>query len=474
MKKLLSILLAVAIVLGLCACGESGGTEEPVDNQLKVGYNRQDIMPDGNVPLGGYGQTQTRISKNFIDYLYATCLAFQQGEETVLVFAMDLIGCYGSWANSVRDAISQETGIAYEKILVSASHTHSAPDMNSSDPSISEYKRVVTRQMVKAAKLAIEDLAPATLSGVKTNTDGLNFVREYILEDGRKGTGATFIASGTPVAHMEDNDPEMLLIKADREGEKKDILMMNWQVHPVVTGGMKKYDISADFIASVRDEMEMATGMNFIYFTGAAGNQNPDSEIADEVSKSSGKMKTTKEQLGKALANTALEALENLKPIEGDGVHANHTMFSLPHNHEDEDKAAVARQAVDIWAAEGHAAADKFAVENGFHTIYHANAVLGRGSRPANGEIELAAIRTGGVGFVFAPYEMYASSGRYIKDNAPDEFTLVVSCANAGEGYFATMESYDVGTYGSTTSKYARGCAEASAEKLVSMLTEIK
>ena len=149
-------------------------------------------------------------------------------------------------------------------------------------------------------------------------------------------------------------------------------------------------------------------------------------------------------------------------------------MFELPHNHEDEDRALEARQAVDIWESEGHAAADKFAVEHGFHTIYHASSILYRSSRPATGTIELDVLRVGGVGFAFAPYEMYASSGRYIKDNAPNEFTLVLSCANESNGYFATMESYDVGTYGSTTSKFARGCAEASAEKLVAMLKEIQ
>lgn len=29
----------------------------------------------------------------------------------------------------------------------------------------------------------------------------------------------------------------MLLVKIDREGDKKDILLMNWQAHPCKTGG---------------------------------------------------------------------------------------------------------------------------------------------------------------------------------------------------------------------------------------------
>ena len=139
MKKLLSMLLILSLVLGLCACGAaSDNTAEtaPAESQLLVGYGREKIMPETDVPLGGYGQTDTRISKQYIDYLYATCIAFKAGDETVLLFSMDLIGCYGNWVKNVREAVSQSLNIPGEKILFTASHTHSAPDMNSPDERI--------------------------------------------------------------------------------------------------------------------------------------------------------------------------------------------------------------------------------------------------------------------------------------------------------------------------------------------------
>lgn len=471
MRKALSFILILTLVLGLCACGSSGESES---SQLLVGYSRENILPSDSVPLAGYGQTQNRMSTQYIDYLYATCVAFTEGDETVLIFALDQIRCSPAWTSAARDAISQETGVPMDHIFMSASHTHSGPDVGSSDPAIKTYQGKWVRCLTKAAKNAIADQAPATLYGTKTETENLNFVREYILDDGRKGAGATFVASGTPVAHLEEGDPEMVLVKAEREGDKKDILLMNWQAHPCTTGSMKSLDLSADFIASVRDEIEFTHDMHFIYFTGAAGNQNTDSEIPGEKSAAVSSGEATKEALGKALAEVATAALPNLQPIEGSGVRSTQIRFEYAYNHADEDKVLVARQAVDIWKAEGHAAADKFAVENGMHTIYHASSIVNRISRPATGDMELDAVRIGGMGFAFAPYEMYASSGRYIKDNSPYAFTMVLSCANEAHGYFATMESYDVGTYGSTTASFARGCAEASAEKLVELLKSVQ
>ena len=83
MKKIISILLIIVLVLGLCACGNSGKDE---GTSLEVGYAKERIMPDQPVPLGGYGKSDRRITDNFLDYLYATCIAFKWGDEVILWF----------------------------------------------------------------------------------------------------------------------------------------------------------------------------------------------------------------------------------------------------------------------------------------------------------------------------------------------------------------------------------------------------
>ena len=70
MKKMISLLLVMVLVLGLCACGTS---QEESAAGLQVGYGREKIMPDAPVPLDGYGQNQLRVTDQVLDFLYATC-----------------------------------------------------------------------------------------------------------------------------------------------------------------------------------------------------------------------------------------------------------------------------------------------------------------------------------------------------------------------------------------------------------------
>ena len=54
MKKLISLVLSLVLVLGLCACGESSG-EEKVPEGLQIGYGRESMMPVGGINLSGSG-----------------------------------------------------------------------------------------------------------------------------------------------------------------------------------------------------------------------------------------------------------------------------------------------------------------------------------------------------------------------------------------------------------------------------------
>ena len=91
MKKLLSILLAVAIVFGLCACAGSGseGKDETKLEGLCAGYSRIDVTPSFSVGLGGYSNAETRRSEGVVSKIYVTCIAFSEGEETVLLYTVD-------------------------------------------------------------------------------------------------------------------------------------------------------------------------------------------------------------------------------------------------------------------------------------------------------------------------------------------------------------------------------------------------
>ena len=154
MKRLIALVLTLVIVLGLCACGNS---QDEKAAGLMVGYAREKIHPEWSVPLAGYGQTEKRMSQNTLDYLYATCVAFKEGDTIILMFSQDLIRSTVAWVKEVRFQLSSKLDIPEENIMVSATHTHSAPDTTKDIPSIQSYRTLYVQQMVKAGEKAVAD-----------------------------------------------------------------------------------------------------------------------------------------------------------------------------------------------------------------------------------------------------------------------------------------------------------------------------
>ena len=465
MKRLISLVLTVVIVFGLCACSDSGTSNG--DSGLQVGYARENIHPKESVPLGGYGQTSKRMSENTLDYLMGTCVAFKEGDTTILLFSQDLLLSVAGWTKDLRTQINQKLGIPEAHIMICSTHTHSGPDTNSSNPSIANYRTMYMEQMVKAAEKAVADLAPATLYGTRIDAP-INFIRHYTMKDGSiAGPNFGDWSSGI-TGHVREPDVDMQLIKIDREGDKKDIVMANWQCHSTMTGGVSKPDLSADYIGAFREKLEAETDMEFIYFLGASGDITPSSAWTKDDHD------MNYQQVGQALTDYALEALKNLKPIEGAGIKASQMIFEGAVNHDDEHLGVEARKVKDVYDTIGKDEATALAHTLGISSVYHANAILARASRPATTTTEINTIRIGGLGFVAAPIEMFSDHGMYIKENSPFAFTVVATCANEYRNYIPTADAYDYGCYESYTSTFAKGVGEDLAEQFTEMLKALQ
>ena len=468
MKKLLAVLLSVVLLLSVVGCGkaEPEETEAPAPG-LQVGYGREDITPQSSVPMGGYGKSSARMSEGVAYPLYATCIAFRHGEDTVLLYTQDLIN--SQWTGVVRPMISSATGIPQDRIMICATHTHHTPDQGSKEGSIQSYQKLYITGMVKAAQLALDDLAPAELYLGETKTEGLNFVRHYLLSDGTYG-GDNFgdFKANTIVGHATVGDPQMVVLRVDR-GEKKGITLVNWQAHPCKTeGGSANRLISPDFITSFRTYYENKSGMHFAYFTGAAGNQNLSTRIQTESNH------LDFWQLGEKLADIAMETAQGAEKLEGDGIRTTIENREFAMNHANEDKLTQALEVVAYWQGVSTTEANVLARQYGFSSVYEASAVRSRVNRPATGSYEINAMNICGFSLVTAPYEMFSNSALYIKENSPFENTMVFSCANGSNGYFPTEEAYVYRSYEGTTARFAQGCAEDSAQALVALLEKVK
>ena len=471
MKKILCLSLFLVMVLGLCACGKSGKAETvPKPDQLMVGYGRVDITPEYPVSLAG--SASDRLSTDILDPLYMTCIAIKKAEQTYLVVTIDLVGTYEAYANAVRSAMATATGIPEDQIILNATHTHSSVSASSGEKEgIAQYQMQLVEWGAAAATEAVDDLSPAEVWYGSTMAEGMAWVRHYTLNNGTYA-GANFgdFNSGAITGHAQDADTEMQLIRFERPAkDKKDVVLMNFPAHATMNGSGT--EISADFPGPARKYVAETTNTLVAYFIAAAGNQVPSSRIASENFSSDYNI------YGEELGHIAVNALNNMTKLDSSEVKFSQKTFVGQSNKEDMHLLPEALVVESIWAqvgGRGTEAGRKAAKEHGFSSVYEVTAILNRAKFAETRSIELKALAIGDVSMIFAPYEMFGSNGRQIKDASPYGMTFIVTCSHGHAGYLPDKLGVDIRCYEAQITKFTPGTAEILVQEYVNMLTELK
>ena len=285
MKRIFCFCVAALMLLGLVACGQGSGNGEDQGASgggvFMAGFGMVDITPKDAVPLGSYGDAASRISTGMYSYLEARAVVVKDENGDMLVFIVgDVSWCPGALGALIKSELSKELGIPETHIILSGTHTHASVETTLTEmPSVVAFNKRYVEGMKKAAHMAVEDLKPAQAYQGSIQTEGLNFVRRYFMDDG-SFTGDGVRGTGTKVvSHETEADGELQLLKFVREGGK-DILIANFQCHPHMEG--KTTNISAQVVGTFRDAVEQDMGVHCLYWQGAAGNLNSASRISEE------------------------------------------------------------------------------------------------------------------------------------------------------------------------------------------------
>lgn len=421
MKKLLALALAMLILASAIACNDTqtpaattpaattpapttppSTPDEPAE--LSAGFGRVDITPAHT--LSGLLQKEIETSSgtfaNFVaNNIYATTVAISDGETTILLITLDLRSMRQELYQRVVDAVTDETDIPQEQILIHTVHNHSAPELNilvgvEDMATLEKYEELIIEKIPESAMAAMEDLAPATMSIGRSETDRISFIRRYLLADGqwtsqvRDKTGKL----NTAVAHEGELDEELQTLKLDREGAK-DILMVNWQCHPAETSPYGS--INADWIHYAREAVEEKQDAYFAFFQGTSGNINTSTYILSEKKIQETGVEKLK-IIGAELAVAVDESLKDMEEIESGYIKIK------------------------------------------FDEIHFKNS-------EQEGEVKLFIASIGDFALASNPFEMFCEQGKYVKDNSPAKMTFVVGLSNGYAGYLPPEEYYDHGGY---------------------------
>ena len=447
--------------------------------ELKVGFGRVDITPDHFGPMGGFGNDNHRICTEVWDHLYGTCIAItDEADETMLLITMDILHTNKDQTAQCREAITAATGVPGNRIMTAATHNHSGPSINGdSDFTEKYYIPFLAQQMAKAAVEAMEDRHEAKIFIGQRQTNRLTFIRHYVTADDKLYHGPW--QPTEPVKHDGEADQQLQLIRFVRE-DVPDIIMVNWQAHLTIVGG-NDWDtmMSADYVGVMRLEVEDRTGCHFAFFQGACGNQGPTSSIRYEspLPRMMHKWALRYVHCGMLMAAEVMEGLKFMRPVKGGPIRSKQMLYPAPVDHSQdylgEGAKIICEQYYKLDDPEERKALLK---KYGLSSRLHAGNVYSRYVAGKYVEMEINALSAGDISFATAPYEMFSSNGRYIKQNSPFEMTFVMGYCNGSFSYLADKAAFRHGDscYEVYSRRYEEGTAEAIVATHVDMLKELR
>lgn len=434
------------------------------EKKLLAGYGRVAVTPDFPVHIAGYGDDEVRMSKGVLDDLYITCIAVTDGDDTVLMYTVDMLSLAEWAANKIRQVVSPVTGIPGEYIFCGATHSHSSPLLYGQQEPTVRFRENFMNKAIEAAQIALADRAPAEMLTATKALKNMNFIRHYEMEDGTYSGSAFGDHSLKIVRHATETDPRLVLIKFARE-EKPSIVMMNWQAHNDNAKAAGYYNLTSSYVGRVRAKFEKDTDMHFAFFMGASGNQNCNSRIPEEHHG------LEWVEYGERMAEYAMETMADLKPVTGSGIKVKRVIYVADVDHSWDHMLEQAKEVFNTWKTVGKREGDIQARSYGFTSTYQARDIIGRSSMPLTTELELNAFRIGDMGFVTSCNEVFSTVGFHVRANSPFETTFIITGNNR---YLPCKEAYDYRSYEADTALYARGTAEQVADKLVEMLNEVR
>ncbi len=250
----------------------------------RVGFAKESLDPSaaelagGNFHLGGYGLLPTRASTGplvdgdgTVEHIYARAMAISNRAGNTLLlaalenqgtFAADKQGPYGIY--DMRLAISHDTGVPVDMIVINSDHSHAGPDLIGLWGGVPvSYLQTVFKQAVKAVDEAYKRRVPATLLvGTSTPVMPSPSVGGYIPGTATPGEDLVHSQFGADTLTGYDNsavDTQLRVLQAVGANGAPLGTLINYAAHATVMGGGNtRY--SADWPGRAARATEVALG----------------------------------------------------------------------------------------------------------------------------------------------------------------------------------------------------------------------
>jgi len=416
--------------------------------EFRVGASVTDVTPE-QLPVLVNGGMRSRSADEVKANVNARALVLDDGKQRLAIVVVDSCMMPRPLLDEAKKLAAEHTKIRPDRMLISASHSHSAPSSmgclgTDADPN---YVPFLREKLAEAIASAEKNLQPAQVGWTVANAEKYTALRRWIRRPDRIADdpfGNQTVRANMHAGRNWDDvtgesgpeDPDLSLIAFQTRDGKPLAVLANFSMHY-----FGDQALSADYFGLFCEGMkaklapDTATGQS--PFVGILShNCSGDIWRRDYTDPEWGKDSHTIETFADGLLKIALDAYKKIEYTSDADLAMAETRMQLNYRVPDKQRLEWAQQIVESMG-------DRLPKDTA--EIYAREQVILHERQST--EIVLQALRIGDIAIGTTPNETYALTGLKLKKQSPLPQTMVIELANGGDGYIPPPEQLLLGGY---------------------------
>lgn len=431
------------------------------ENVFRAGAAVVDVAPP-KLPVIVNGYTFERTASRAVDRLAARALVLDDGACRVALVVVDSCVLPRSLLDRGKELAQQAAGIPTERMLISATHTHSAPSAMAAlgsreDP---DYVAFLPGRIAGAIVRAQRNLAPARVGWTVAAAPELTHCRLWIMapgsvpltsfgEPGKRILMTPPYAGPANIGPAGPVDADITLLSVQSPGGRPIALLANYGMHFYGAG---VEPLSADWCGQFCEQIQarIAADQREPHFVAIMSQGTSGDQHWMDFSRPA--IKGDHKSYAASVVKTAYDAYQTIRYHDW-----------VPLTMREREVELAVRTPPEARLAWARPIAEKLGnrVPRTREEVYAREQVL-LSKTPPTRKLKLQALRIGPLGVTAIPCEVYGITGLRLKAQSPLVPTMNIELANGEEGYIPPPEQHALGGYSTWEARTA--CLEKTAE----------
>jgi hypothetical protein len=435
---------------GFSAAPDGGTTNASKPHQIRAGAATSNITPRLGTSINGY--FNDRLAAHVHDELHARCLVLDDGQTRLAIVVCDSCMIPREVLDAAKRQIETKYGLAPDHVLISATHTHTAPASAAvfqSQPD-ARYLDFLIGRIADGVGRAIHNLAPAKIAWGVGQEPNEVFNRRWKMKPGTVpptpfGGTNDLVRMNPPIASPDlvepagPTDPAVTVVSLQSPDGRPIALLANYSLHYVGTG--EDHEVSADYYGAFADRIAQLLGADrldppfvALLSNGTSGDIN---NINFRKKRPPQAPYERMRAVADVVASEAHRICGTLRYQDWVPLDVRQTELKLGVRlPSPEDVARAQAILAKVEGKELKTTEQAFARETVLMKDY-----------PKEVPLIIQAFRVGELGIAAVPCEVFAETGLAIKQHSPFKTTFTIELANGYDGYLPTPEQHRLGGY---------------------------